>query len=143
MSDWSRNAAHRINEQDSQERIKNETALAQEKLLEHNGPPLWQELRQSLMQMCNDFNSEDGMKGALLHQGTSEELRIEYPKRNRSITISFDSKRHRLMVSGAIALSYTLRGEVGTQEISFIDGHGMSAPIHLIGRKVLSELLGI
>jgi len=144
MSDWSRDAAARIKRREDEERIKNETALAQNRLLELNAPALWQRLRELLVQMCNELNSEPAMRDALLlNQKDSNDLRIDYPARNGAISISFDPQRHYVMVSGTMGASYQIRPQLGTQEISFTDGNGMRLQIHEIGRKILNELLRI
>ncbi len=143
MSDWSSDAAKRIQKKLDEERIKAEKELQEDKLVELNAPRLWRELRDSLIQMCNEFNSEPGMQGALLFDQKHSELRIEYPGRSQNVSISFDSTRHSVMVSGTIAASYSISIKRGSREVSFMDANNMSAPIHEISKKTLNGILGM
>jgi hypothetical protein len=143
MSDWSSDAAKRIQRQQDDERIKAEKELQENKLLELDAPRLWQELRDLLIQMCNEFNSEPGMSNQLKFANKrATDLSIEYPARNRSLSISFDSARRSVMVMGCIAASYKMIVNAA-REVSMVDANTLSIATGEIAKKTMTGLLGI
>lgn len=71
MSDWSSHAAKRIKQKRNEEQLKSSRALQEETLLESNSHGVWDELRNLLVQMCTEFNAEEGMRDTLAWNATN------------------------------------------------------------------------
>src|SRR5580704_12381669 len=142
MSDWSNDAARRIQRKRDDARIKSEKALQEDKLLNLNSSALWQQLRDLLIQMSNDFNSEPGFQDALLlDKKNSAELRIEYSEADAKLCASFDAERQSIILSGNLTGVYKFKVIPGTRDVSIVDSNGMSAPPHEIAKKAMDKLL--
>ena len=145
VSDWSSYAAGRIQQKKQEEQIKNERALQEDRLLETNSRRLWDELRNTLIQMCGEFNAEQGMRDTFTWSREDPlELRIEDSRQHKNISLSFDSQRHTVGTRlGAVKDFYSIAVLTGTREVSFVNISQHPVAVHEIAQKVLNDLLGI
>lgn len=146
VSDWSSHAAQRIQQKQQEEQVKNERALQEDRLLETNSRRLWDELRNTLIQMCGEFNAEAGMRDTFTWSREDPlELRIEDSKQHKNISLAFDSRRHTVSTRGASPTKdfFSISVLKGTREVSFVNVSQSPVAVHEIAQKVLNDLLGI
>ncbi|MGA2099174.1 MAG: hypothetical protein ABSH39_23040 [Candidatus Acidiferrum sp.] len=148
MSDWSTNAAGRVRQQQQNNNIRDARALQEERLLDEYAPSRWEELRNTLMQMCSDFNAEAGMRNSFAYDNSNPDgLKVEYIPKAISARVTFSRERHEIKVGGLIGpavgeLVYKIAVVPGQRETYFLDGNN-SIQAHEIARNVLDRLLGI
>jgi len=148
MSDWSSYAAGRVRQQQQNSSIRDARALQEERLLDEYAPSRWEELRKTLMQMCTDFNAEEGMRNSFACDNSNRDaLKVEYTPKVISARLTFNRERHEIKVGGLIGpavgeLVYKIAVVPGQRETYFSDGNN-SIQAHEIARKVLDRLLGI
>jgi hypothetical protein len=77
VSDWSRNAADKLRRR--LERIDNENAALTEKrkLLEEQGPALWQMVCEQVKKLCDDLNADYQEKVAVVQESSAHALHVE------------------------------------------------------------------
>jgi hypothetical protein len=149
MSDWSKYAAGKVRQQRQNESIRDARALQEERLLAEYAPSRWEELRLAIIEMCTQFNAEEGMRDSFAYDnGNPEALKVEYRPKRSSIRLTFKRERNEINVGGLMAPAvgewvYKIAIVPGQRETYLSDDNGNSVQVHEIGRKVLDRLLGI
>ena len=144
MSDWSSMAAQRTQQKLHQERIENERAVREERLLWTKTGPLWVKLRKALMDECADFNAEQGTCAPFeWHRDDSLKLRIDNTRQRKFTSLSFDFQSHHVSTRGATCNCYRIAVVPGTYGVSFVDAFHCTVTVDQIVHRILEDLLGI
>jgi hypothetical protein len=111
-------------------------------LLLANARPLWDDLRRTLIQKCDELNAEEGMRDTLRwSRGDLLELAIEDYRQHKYISLSFDWQRHSVSTRGATHDCYRIAVVPGTNDVSFVDSFQSTFTVDEIAQRILDDLL--
>ncbi len=74
---WGEDAAEKMRKREQHIEVQNKVLLEKRKLLEEQGPGLWQEVRNQVKKLCAELNSCYGKEIATIRVGQTRELHIE------------------------------------------------------------------
>jgi hypothetical protein len=77
MSDWSRGAANKLRERVQREDNESAILVEKRKLLDEQGPGLWQQICEDVKKLCKELNADYGQDIAVVEACSVRDLKVE------------------------------------------------------------------
>jgi len=148
MSEWSKEAARKFNEQQEIKRHNAAKIVQDKQSLDDLSVYTWDLLTATLLSKCAEFNTEQGNNTVIVFDKTlGNTLRISRKDNTETLIVEFDSSLHTIKLSGENGLAYqqdiSMKLNWNSTQVSLSNKSGHSFLPEDLANEALGALLHI